>query len=498
MSVPTASTTAQIISAVGSNSQEQKWVKEIVTGSQAKNPFTEMSGPMAANKAIKVTAAMQNLQGKTVNFQSRAPLGGKGTQGSSATRSGVGEEIKFKMWQLSLGNHHHSVSQNNVAAEQTVLGQGSFDKEARGLLKPWFAQLRSRTTEAEIIRASLLNPSRLVVYPNSATSIATLTGADTVDTALFTEMSQRLTSNQARPFTCNYVDGQPIDRYALLFPHTGLKDMHIDSTWQTLMGNAHDRGSKNALFTGKIPDWYGSYIYEWVVQQDQADGPQGALCSPVAYTGATIAAGTAAFEVKGGGTTTAGALTDRNYFEFFPNAAFATYEQTKITAATGEQYALIWLASEAKFGMIAYTTNNGNKLTGTKKLGATSAGTGATTVGSVVWSSLGVWANKMVDLSATEVPVGAPVYPCNAKGQCFGYGYGLGLDALISGWGSVVPGQAMGRRTVNNDDDMQRLAQIGYEEQWGITAIQDANGLTNGLVLAIYAWNPPGAPTAIV
>lgn len=498
MSLPSASTTAQLIAALGSNSQEQKWVKQVVAGSLGRNPFTMMSGPMSANKAIKMTNHLRNLQGQTINVKSEAPLGGPGVQGSGATRSGQGEQLKWKMWQLTMGNHHHSVSQNNIAAVQTMLGTGSFDQKARALLKPWFGQLRSRTTEAEIIRASLANASRCVVYAGSATSIATLNGSCTVDTAMFMAMSHRLTENQATPFQVNTIDGQPVDRYSLIFPHRGLADMHNDGTWQSLIGDAGVRGPQNPLFTGKIPDWNGSYIYEWTVQLDQADGPQGALCAPIAFTGATISAGTAAFEVKGGGTTAAGALTTPLYFQFFPNAAFSSYEQTKIASATGEQYALIWVASEAKFAFFSYTTNNGNKLTGSKKLGATNAGTGATTVGSLTWGSLpSAWSGKLLDMSATEIPVGAPIYPCNTKGQAFGYAYGLGRDALLGGWGSVIEGQAMGRRTINNDDDMQRLAEIGYEEQWGITAGLDANGLPSGMVLGIYAWNPPGAPTNI-
>lgn len=499
MANPSAPTTAQIVASLGANSQEQKWVREVVTGALGRNPFTRLSKGMLGGMPIQTHGEFRNLRGQTVNITAQAPLGGAGRQGAGQQRSGYGENRKRYVFQLSLGNHWHGVSQNNITAAQTVMGFGSFDAEARAALKPWFAQLHAWTTEAELRAMAATNTARLRLFPNGKVSTAQLTGADTADQNLFRKISEKLSENQAMPFAVAKRNGQEIEKFLTIAPTRALEDLHASGTWQTLMSGSGLRGAENFLFTGEFPEWAGSCILPWQVQMNTADGPQGSFCAPTAFLGETIAAGTAAFTVKGGGNATAAALTDRLYFQFFPGAAYQAFEQTKIAQETSAtKYALIRDITTAKYAMISYTTTNGNTITGVKRLGSINAGTGATTVGDVAWASPGVWDGKLLDTGTADITVGSPIYPCNSKGQCFVDIYGIAQHAMTQGWGSVDGATYMGRRTINRDDDHQRFAEIGFEEQWGINGVRDANGLFSGVVMATVAWNPDGAPTNIV
>lgn len=507
MSIPAPRTTSEIVDALGPNSQEQHWVKEVVAGSLGRNPFSRLMGPVLGGKPIMTVNSMQQLRGVKANITVEAPLGGPGRQGSSQQRSGYGEQIKRKMYTLTMGNHWQGVTENNIARSQTVMGLGgSFDVKAKAKLKEYFAHLRPRVMEARIRRACADSAARCQLYAGYKTSTEALRSADTADTTLFKRMTNMLNGNQAAPFTVAKKGLQEIAKYLIIAPeNTALDDLLNSDDWQTLMSNGSTRGAENVIFTGEMPEWGGSVILPWQVQTNTADGPQGALCSPIAFLGAAVAAGTAAFNVKGGGNTDAGNLTDRLYFEYFPGAPFSKYERDYIAAElVTTKYALIQNPTNGKFAMISYETfTDGtlagvpNQIVGVKKLGSVAGGTVATTIGNVTWNT-GVWVTaKLMDGLNEEFPVGSPIYPCNSYGQPFVSLYGIGQHCLIQGWGSVDGETSLGRRTINHNDDHQRVGEIGFEEQWGIDAALDANGLPNGLVTAYAAFNPPGLPVIV-
>lgn len=499
MANPSAPTTAQIVASLGPNSQMQAWTRNVVTGHLGKNPYTRLSSGLMGGKPIMTHGEFRNLRGQTVNITTQAPLGGSGRQGAGQARSGNGENRKRRVFSVTMGNMWHGVSQNNVTAAQTVMGLGNFDIETRDALKPWFAERHAWTTEAEAFRMSALNAPRLRLFGGSRISSADLTGADTADQNLLRRMTERLTNNMASPFAVAKKSGQEIEKFVTIAPSQMLQDLHETGAWQDLLAGSGLRGADNYLFTGEFPEWAGSCIIPWQVQLTTADGPQGSLSNPVAFLGKNIASGTAAFTVYGGGNSTAADLADRLYFLFFPGAEFKMFEQVKIAQETTDtKYVLGRDIVTGKFFFLSYTTTDGNTITGVKKLGSINAGTGGTTVGSIVWGSPGVWDGKLHDATTTAITAGSPMWPCNAKGQCFGDLIGMGQHAFTQGWGSPDGETAMGKRTKNNDDDHQRFAEIGFEEQWGINGVQDANGLHNGIVRATVAWHPEGAPTNIV
>ena len=506
MAIPNAPTTATIVGTMGANSQEQAWTRNVVAGALGKNPYTRLSGGMMGGKPIMTHGEFKNLRGQTVNITVEAPLGGAGVQGSAATRSGLGENIKRYVFSVSMGNHWNGISQNNITAAQTVMGLGSFDLNVRDKLKPWFAQAHAWMIQAELRANAATNAARLRLWGGGRISTAQLGGADTADQNLFRKISEKLTENQAMPFAVAKKNNQEIEKFIQLAPSKALEDLHATGAWQTLLSQSGTRGSDNYLFTGEMPEWAGSCIVPWQVQNTTADGPQGCFSAPVAYLGGAIAAGTAAFTVKGGGNATAALLTDRLFFLFFPGAEFKMFEQTKIVANTAgvgnpTYYLLSRDITTGKFAFMSYQVTNGNTITGVSKLASAAAGTNVTTLGSITFSTGAAptgtpWAGKLLDFDSEALTIGSPIWPCNAKGQCFVDIEAMGQHALTQGWGAI-DGVAMGRRTKNNDDDHQRFQEIGFEEQWGINGVKDANGLFSSILMATVAWNPDGAPTDI-
>jgi hypothetical protein len=494
-----ANTVAEIVSAAGSNSQEQKWAAQVAVNSLGQNPWVKLMGGVMGGKPIQVMADTNKLKGQVINLQVEAPLGGTGRQGSGEARIGYGEDTKFKMWQFQIGAQWHGVKANRISLAQTVLGKGSFDARARTKLSEWFAARQGSFLEACLHAAKT---ARTTLYCNNKQSITALRSADVFYADTSKKVSDLMASNMARPLAVAKAkaSGQTIKKYFIQGNNRLYDALHQSDTWQTLLANSDLRGSENHLFYGGLPCWAGCMLDETQIEVNTADGPQGSFAAPIAYTGnAVIALPATGFELLGGGSAAAGALTDRLYFEYFPGAAFSKFDRTVIAQETSdEKYFLIrnLTGSDAgKFGMYAYTTTDGNKIVVTKALRAqadTSGKIDKTTVGNVTWNS-GVWTTAF--LTSTH-PIGSEIIPCNSYGQPYVCGYAFADEAMITGFGSVDGELAMGRRTFE-DKDHGREYEIGNEMVWGAAPTQDANGLANGFAVIYSAWNPPGLPTIV-
>ena len=497
-----ANTVATIISQSGATSQEQAWSADVALGALGRSMFGSLANgsPMGGVSPIRKIADFAKINGVTVNFQTRAPLGQPGRQGSAQERISYGEDRKFKMWSFSIGVHWAGVKANNISLAQTVLGKGDFDTEARSLLKDLFSHYMSRQIEAEFQRAKT---ARTTYFVNSKQSIDALRSADTFQPNDAKRVADLMASNMAPSMMVGKRKNgdEPIWAYYIKGNSRLFDDMHQSDTWQTLLSNAALRGDDNYLFYGGLPKWGGSVLDEYQIQVSTADGPQGILGAPIAYTGnAIIALAVTGQTLLGGGSAAAGALTDRLYFQFFQGAEFKQFEQTKIAATTGTEYyflirnltASLAGGDAGKFGMYAYQVTNGNTITLTKALRSTNATSGKidnTTVGGVTWG-VGPWTT---DFLTDQHPIGSEVIPCNRMGQPFVSGYGLADECAYAAYGSIDGQIAMGRRTFELRDH-GREKELGLDMAWGVQATQDSNGLENKFCVIFGSYNPPGLP----
>lgn len=492
---------SQLISDAGASAQEQAWAAQVALGSLGRSMFGKvLNGGGSGVAPIRTIADFQKIHGTTVNFQARAPLGGAGRQGSAEERIGHGENRKFKMWSFQIGVHWHGVKANNIALSQTVLGKGSFDAEAQSGLKELFSHYQGRHIEAELMRAKT---ARTTYYCGNKTSVEGLRSADTFQPNDSKKVKDLMAANQAPPILAGARKNgdEPIYAYYILGNNRLYDDMHQSDTWQNLLALAGDRGDANHLFYGGLPRWAGTILDEYTLQVNTADGPQGTMATPVAYLGGALGAlpATGAY-LYGGGSAAAAALTDRLYFQLFPNAQFKQFEIEKIAADTStERYLLIrnLTASAAggdagKFGMYAYQVNDGNKITLTKALRSTDSTSGKidkTTVGNVTWG-VAPWTT---DYLTDQHAIGSEIIPCNSYGQPYVAGYALADECLYSAYGSIEGRLAMGRRTFELRDH-EREKEIGMDMAWGCQATQDANGLENRFAVIYGSYNPAGLP----
>lgn len=483
-----------IVSAAGSNVQEQKWMAKAIIRQKAAGQFAKITGGAFSGRPVLQVVDTEKNQGQTINMKIVAPLGGPGVQGSSSDRTGTGESQKAKMMTLTVGNLFKAKKWNNIAMSQCVLGSTN-DQISRNQLADWHGRRMSDCHEALMLAN---RHARNTVYSNRKTSIASLVSADTFRAEDVTRAKNALLGLGGFPFDVAAKGKAPLHRFFAALNNRITEDMELSGEWQALLKDAQPRGDMNPLFTGAMPDWMGNIFQRWEIVNDDSWGPKGALAAPVAYLGEAVAAAPATgYAMKGGGSATGAALTDPKYFEYFPAAAFTGYQDTAIIAAeTGtEYYALIQHISGAdvgKFSLVAYQVNSGNQITLTKVLrSATSGGTiKQTTVGSATWGS-GVYTSTY--FSDGEAPIGSPVWPCNAKGQPYCFGYVLGSEAIACGYGRGIGGTVFGRRT-QEEQQHGRDTEIGMDIVWGCAPMVNADNVVSNYAVIVSAWNPDGLP----
>lgn len=498
-------TLSEVVTAAGANSQVQGWVAQAVVRGIRKSPWSSIIGGALSGRPILKVLAAEKLKGQTVHLEVEAPMGGPLVQGSGATRTGSGEEKKFTTFDFSVGIGWKGSKWNNYASYASLLGTPEANK-TRDKLSDWHSRYQGDCVEAMMIANA---HSQNTVYANRKASREALRSADTFTANDVERTKFALLTLGAKPFNVAKRPNESIqNRYWAQLNNYMVQDMKASGDWQQLLADSRARGTTNELYTGDLPDWQGNVMNVWEVSNDDADGPQGAFCAPIAFLGEEIAAlpttatGTAAggITIKGGRNAAGAALTTPKYFHYFPAAEFQGYHDTAIIAATTgtDCYALIKYASGAdagKFTMVKYRVNDGNRITMISILRSTNATSGkidATTVGNVTWNT-GAWTTDY--LSDLAVPVGSMIIPCNSYGQPFVRSYVLGGEAIACGYGRGSSGLAMGGLTTSENQNHGLESEVGLELCWGVGPVKDANSTVNGYAILEAAWNPDGLPT---
>jgi len=235
------------------------------------------------------------------------------------------------------------------------------------------------------------------------------------------------------------------DIWGMVFVTTteGVAVLKADPEYADLVKSAHVQSGSNPLFTGDTVMLDGNVIKHWDVKDHDGEGPVGSPLNPKAYLGVAIAAGTGALEIKGGGAgATVADKTKNKFFRYFPAYNFrfvgggsvavdAVSHGLHLNGSDKRFYVTIVNPKNAtvdagKWAIYECSTNDGNKITVTKRLGASIGGIAHTTVGGVTWSGT---------VNSADHPQGSLVYWSDEAGVPLGRTIGLGKGAARRGYG---------------------------------------------------------------
>lgn len=490
--------------------REIAWQWSVHTQSRFNNPYDMLTGGLFGKQPIKQILSTHTQKGTRVVFTRPAALGGQGVSGNG-TYVGTEEKRVFGQYELNIGHHFYGVSEEDLAADQTAIGYGGkFDKAAVPLLAD-----RIRMHDRDVLEATAIANATTAntVYPNFRFTVNGLGTADYISHTSINWFKQKAPSAQVVPINTSRDGAAVISKHFLCGSQYALGELSRSSSFQTLLSQAGVRGTSNELFGGHLPDWDGTKIHKFEVNDHDADGPQGSFMAPRAYLGVAIAANNTAPTISGGGvngttaaqlarSAAAAAKTTVGYFQHFPGAPYAANARTIIAQETStNKYVMIQNmtgSDTGKFGFYTYTTTNGNTITTTERLRAAASGGAVTTLtGSTISWLTGPWATATTAYPGlTDAhPVGSLVVPVNSKGVYYVRSLMIGADFMMTGFGSIngTPSTAMGVRTTEVQNHQSNIA-IGLRRVHGMDPIRNTHGNANGYLLVVSACRLEGQP----
>lgn len=487
--------------------REIAWKWSLHTRKRWNNPYDMLTGGLGGAKPIKEILSTTHQHGTRVVFTRDAALGAQGVSGTG-TYVGTEEKRVFGQYELNFGHHFFGVSEEDLAGDQTVVGLGGkFDQAAVPLLAD-----RLRKHDKDVLEATCIYNAHALntVYPNFKSGVNQLGTADYISHTSVTQFKNMAPAAQVRSINVSKTHDQVISKHFLMGNHYALGQMMQSSSLQTLIAQGGARGASNELFGGHLPEWDGTKLYKFEVEDDDSDGPQGSFFCPRAYLGVAIAANNTAPVIYGGGvtgnatrTTAAAAKTDVGYFQHFPGAPYAANGRTIIAQETSaNKYVMIQNMSGSdvgKFGFYTYTTTSGVTITTTERLRASASGGAVTTLtdSTITWDTapwLAAASGSYAGLTDAH-PIGSLIVPVNSKGVYYVRSLVIGQDFMMTGYGSIngKASGAMGIRTSETQDHQSKFA-IGLRRVYGIDPIKNTYGLANGYLMILSAHKLPGMP----
>ena len=342
------------------------------------------------------------------------------------------EDIAMSDFDLQVGWARHGV--RNLETTEEIMGMrgeiaGRFNVEQG----KWLGRLKTE----QILMLTMLDLNSENVFYAGGKTLDTLVAADVLAWDEVTILGQTMKPLGGLPCDIKGRNSKaPVWSNIVIPTEAAMTSLKIDPDYKTALQGADLRGPGNTLFSGSVKDIDGHVLKPYNPIDHDGIGAIGSPLNPRANLGVAITAGTTTFDIKGGGNSTAAAITKKKYFKHFPGFAYTRIGKGAFSPASTTRYLLIVNPKNAatdpgKIGMYAYTTgNDGNKITITQRLGSAASGARVTTLGSVTWDS-GVWSGRHTDVH----PANATIIPCNAKGQAIGDTLMLLRSGILRGYG---------------------------------------------------------------
>jgi hypothetical protein len=470
------------------------WKKGVDIFEQSSDFFMDMEGE-GVNSLIQTVTDTSKGVGQKIKFTVMSGLYDEPHIGEELFEAESDfETLLFNEYEMEVDYLRHGVSWSDRMEEYMGM-RGEITAGIPEQLGNWLG--RTKTERLFMMFKHKLNSENLV-YANGK-SQDTLVGADTLDWDEIIGMGVQLQRLGGRPAYVGRAGRQVIRKGCVVATTDALYSLETDTNYKQVLRETVSEANAKMIFDGGYTNVRGHVIRQYNPIDHDGQGAIGSPLNAKALLGTAITAGTGTFNITGGGSAAAGAITKKLYFKFFDGYAYRFLPSDVLSPASETRYVLIVNPPNAatdpnKIGMYAYTTgNDGNKITITQRLGSAAAGARVTTLGDVVWNT-GVWAGKHTDVH----PEGALVLPCNAKGQVFGDTLMLYAAAALRGYGKYRNMRSIEKKEGGDEGTKEFLRRIFVTSVFGQTPRKDRQLRCPGVLRLRHAIQYAGVPLPIV
>lgn len=432
----TAATTGTTLSAGDSNGVAKLYRRTVEINEQENDFWQEYEG-MGEDTFIQTVTETSKGAGQKITIRNTTGFYMDGRMGDEQFDTNeMFEKSSTQSYDLEVDwlRNAHSM---NARGEEYMGIRGELKSKVPQNLAAWMGREKGYRMDQLFLRRG---DGRNYLYANGKLTLDLLRPADVLSVNQLITMKQELIRVGAAPGLVGKAGRNRIHKYMLIGTTDALTEMKKSTAYQTLLREAGEQNQYNPLFRGGYYDLDGQVIKERFVLDHDGPGPIGSSLNPRALLGTAVAAGTAAFTIKGGGSTARAALKYTSYFRHFPNFPVEFMPNDTIAAGTASFYIAIInpLTAETdpgKWGFYRCSANGWssdlNIITIDRRLGSADE-TVATTnirdnvVGNVTWDA---------DVNTDVHPVGSLIVLTNSSACPIGYSIMLGQRAAFRGYG---------------------------------------------------------------
>ena len=471
---PNVSTLAVMVAA-DPNVKAKLWSRMLEVGANTEDDFKKFEGEPESKKPFWKKRELAADAGDTIVFSSIGEAAGPGVRGEA--------ELTGNTSIANIGTYSCQVDFWRDAVELTkkqlkFLATGkSLETVLLGMLSRKLGRKRMYDMMMSLIRKSNGNLMR----PNNRASRDTLRYTDTLTPAFLVSAKARLQGLGGRAVDmAKSSSGSMVMNYLAFVGQDAMTNIRNSSSYQNALSHAASKSDSNPIFSGKLVDWQGLFLWEHIIVNPDADDVLGSPMQPYGVLGTAITAGTGVIDITFGS-----AATKPQYASFYAGYDWVWVEGQTAAPDSNDYY--LWIVNQATNGLAGFykytgTSNNGNKIT-IKNEAGDSAGAGGR-LGSATSSVRSTQIGQITYNSAVHTdahPLGAIVIPANQYGTPIGYSFVFGAGAALRAEGSITANK------INQERDYGFVRGMGYEGIWGQTPTVDSKGKPRNYVLLEHA-----------
>ncbi len=438
------------------------------------NPLSELQGPAGSGKPIQEKTDTSKGGGQTINFIVGAGLGAAGRRGSERLVD-YEEQLRHNTWSVTIDTLRVAVGWNKIVEATAATGEQwdeVYAKETGKLI----GRIQAEDT---LIRFRQRSDGSNTLRPGNKASLNALSYDDTLDTATFSKAVTLLKRNSAMPASVGKMaGGMELKKYVSFGPSQAYEGLFQDPIFTNALTHSAITGTMNPYWTGDIPDWRGTAIKAWDVQNHDTLGSIGSSLIPEAILGDAITSATTAFTMYGGGVAQADIAQPTIYkpFELFYGCSKRLGETITTGTDAGTYYFLVIDPADGKWNIYSYVgstgvLNNGNAITISARLHSSEAGVAYTTLKEDGFGGSGdTLITYDADVNKVAFPTGSFIVQCNIKAVPVCSTLFFGQDA-----GGVAYGKIRNKRIMDKQD-YEALNGVGIHTMYGVDLRKDTTG----------------------
>lgn len=430
MALNTSPNTGDSLSAAAPNAVRKVWQRGVDIFEQSEDFFRPFEGKSRMS-LIQSRTETSKGRGQEIEFTVMAGLYGEPHMGDELFDDGTDfETINMDSNSLVVDYLRHAVRYTERMEEK----MGMRGEIAVGLPEELGKWLGRQKTEKLFMMYLHRGTADNTKYAGGRGGVDSLTETDVLDYDEIITLTPQLKRLGGMPaFVGRDMAGNNIHKYCVVATTDALFSLELDPTYKQKLMDSDSRGAGNYIFKGGYHNLRGQIIKEYCPIDHDGWGPIGSPLNPKAELGTAVTAGTTTFDVKGGGTAVAAAMTAVFFFKWFPKYDYKFLPGDTLDTSGDPSFYIAIInpddgtATANKFGFYKISANDGHKLTVEERLGAgADSGIRSAQVGNVAWDAA---------VNTDAHPIGSTILLCNANGVTRGRTLMLGQRSARRGYG---------------------------------------------------------------